>query len=101
MSTTLNGTQIDIQAALITQSETQRYEHYYKIISVVSGSDLNDEYVNVTFNTCDPNPCQNNGTCYIGLANSHYCTCTSKSFTGKVLLIDYFYKNYEFSRYIL
>ena len=71
MSIGIDGTQVDFQAAIVGDSLT--YMHYYEIQANVFGSDIGGDEV---FNgTCEPNPCENGGTCRIGLGNYFSCLC--------------------------
>ena len=79
MTMDLQGTQLDIQTALVGQSLT--YLHYYEVKALIFGNDLE---VNTTYSgTCDPNPCQNDGTCQIGLAQDFRCSCP-ENYIGKI-----------------
>ena len=72
----IDGTQVDFQAAILGYFDEEPYQHYYTIRASIAGSDLNDKFSNETvINPCDLNPCQNNGTCQIGLANRFSCLC--------------------------
>jgi hypothetical protein len=82
MSAIINGSQVDFEAAILTQSDPQLYEHYYTVRETEAGSDLNDEYANVPITSCYPNPCENSGTCLVVLGGIYYCACTT-NFTGK------------------
>ncbi len=78
MSFEINGYQINIQTAIV--GDLLIYSHYYEIQVNFFGSDLND---NTTFNSsCIPNPCENGGTCQIGLSEEHFCSCPS-GYIGK------------------
>ncbi len=89
MSFQINGNQINIQTAIV--GDLLKYSHYYEIQVNLFGPDLND---NSAFSSkCIPNPCENGGTCQIGLYKE-YCLCppgfTGKntSLNGKRILID-------------
>ena len=72
------GVQITFEAAIVGPS--LEYDHYYEVKAAIVGSDLND---NSTYNgTCEPNLCQNNATCRIGLYGGFFCICTP-DFNGK------------------
>ena len=87
MSAIINGSQVDFEAAILTQSDPQLYEHYYTVRETEAGSDLNDEYANVTIKTCDPDPCENSGRCSLGLGGSYYCDCP-KYFIGTFYILN-------------
>ena len=87
MSAVINGTQVDFEAAILTQFGRQFYKHYYTVRETAAGSDINDQYANLTITTCDPNPCENSGTCSLGFAGSFYCVCP-KFFIGTFYILN-------------
>ena len=87
MSIEIEGTQVDFQAAIVGDSLS--YMHYYEIQVNLFGSDVSGSE---EFNgTCNPNQCENDGTCQIGLGNSFSCLCPD-GYTGiKIFQINHFY----------
>ena len=78
MSIVIAGIQVDIQTAIVGKS--LEYIHYYGIQANIFGSDLNDH---APINSpCTPNPCENGGTCQIGLSRQFSCFCRS-GYDGK------------------
>jgi len=72
---------VDFQAAIV--GESLYYVHYYEIQVNLFGSDVSRS---VVFNgTCDPNPCENGGSCKIGLRNDFSCVCLD-GYIGKTRL---------------
>ena len=76
MSIMIEGTQTNIQAAILGYTSIEPYQHYYFIDANLVSSDLDDSFANKTLiSPCDSNPCQNDGTCVIGFAGSFVCLC--------------------------
>lgn len=76
MTLIINGTQVNIQAAILGYTHVDSYQHFYSIEQNFGGSDLDDNFANYTINNpCDSNPCQNGGTCEVGLTGRYVCTC--------------------------
>jgi hypothetical protein len=72
----INGTQVNFQAAILGYTNLEQYQYYYSIASNIVTSDLDDYFANATvINPCDANPCKNDGTCVIGIANNFVCLC--------------------------
>lgn len=75
------GIQFDIQAAAVINSQTGAqisFQHIYFARVNAFGSDVSDQYANVTVNNpCSPNPCSNQGLCTISINFTSSCTCSA------------------------
>ena len=87
MSIGIIGTQVDFQAAIV--GDTLSYVHHYEIQVNIFGSDASgSELLN---STCDPSPCENGGTCQIGLGNGFSCLCPD-GYIGKIMFLIIYLK---------
>ena len=90
MSIGIEETQVDFQAAVVGDSLS--YVHFYEIQVNIFGSDASGSEV---FNgICDPNPCENGGTCQIGFGNRLSCQCPG-GYIGK-MMFQIIYLNFIF-----
>ena len=78
---TIYGIQVDIQAAIVISAQTGvqlSFQHVYFARLTPAGSDQSDAYSNSSvFNPCLPNPCQNQGLCYLSINYTSTCLCTA------------------------
>ena len=88
-STVINGTQIDIQAAIVydtTIGLQTSYQHVYEVRNNIVGDDQNDIFnKNNVSNPCFSNPCKNNGSCISGFGGAFVCICLKYN-TGTISL---------------
>jgi hypothetical protein len=70
----INGIQVDIQAAIIISSTGQQlsFQHIY----FARANPIGDEGVNIT-TSCSKNPCQNSGFCIVVTKTDYKCLCTA------------------------
>jgi hypothetical protein len=92
LTTYINETQIDVQAAIVYDQKTgiqTSYEHLYIVRNNVFGNDEIDSPDNIQpYDPCSSNPCYNGGTCVLGFAKSFSCYCLPE-FNGKIIWIKF------------
>lgn len=77
LTLTINGIQIDIQAAIIISSSSKKqvsFQHIY-FARVEPGGD-NFPSTNIS-TICTKNPCQNGGYCVVLSKTTYNCLCTA------------------------
>jgi hypothetical protein len=84
----LAGVQIDIQAAILYDSNTGQqsaFKYMYFVRSNLKVDDQNDEFSgqNIT-SACNPNPCLNGGACMLGFNLNFVCYCPN-GYSGNYL----------------
>lgn len=72
MTLYINGVQVDIQAAIVINSVTGTqlsFQHIYFARVAQNAEDDNSNHL------CEPNPCQNGGTCLSTTNFTYICLC--------------------------
>ncbi len=78
MTLTINGIQVDIQAAIVIGSQygdQVSFQHIY-YSRVTPGTDIHASANNRT-TLCSRRPCQNGGLCVVTSSTTYQCLCTA------------------------
>jgi hypothetical protein len=82
---TFEDFQIDIQPLFKLDTSQYEFEYIYYVRNTIVGNDQGSSLDQYNYDHCDPNPCQNGGTCSIGFKIAFSCFCP-ENFNGDLLL---------------